>query len=263
MGARPDRVTASTHRAFEYLWRWQGTDTSLYGRALADAVNALLEKTNLTPADLRGRLVLDAGAGSGALTAALADLGAHVVGLDLVAPPAHDLARARRYTHVQGDLRQLPFVRGAFDVCLCVGVLHHVPDDAACAGELARVTDPHDGVVAIWVYDRDRARGVALDDALRSVTSRMTPPTLRRVAGILAPAYPWIRRAQGAEPRPIPPPHRARIIYDWLKPPYRRFYRDHELTACMARHGWTPSRRSAHRLGITFVPESSRQETRS
>lgn len=59
--------------------------------------------------------------------------------------------RVRRYVSfdlapkdvdVRGDITELPFRDGAFDVILCSHVLEHIPDDAAAMRELRRVLSP-------------------------------------------------------------------------------------------------------------------------
>lgn len=79
--------------------------------------------------------VLDAGAGTGASTAVLAEHGA-VVALDLSRGmlAANDTDR-----RVQGDLEALPFADGSFDAVAFTASLFLVPDPAGAAREARRV----------------------------------------------------------------------------------------------------------------------------
>lgn len=95
--------------------------------------------------DVDGRRVLDAGCGSGPLTAALQDVGAVVTGLDL-SPAMIDMARARLGTdadlHVADLGDPLPFDDEAFDDVVASLCLHYLEDWAAPLTELRRVLRP-------------------------------------------------------------------------------------------------------------------------
>lgn len=118
-----------------------------------DAENAgsLLNAHYERPAILRlvgdpaGRRILDAGCGSGPLTAALRDQGASVTGID-GSPAMIALARERLGEAVPlhvGDLaRPLPFADQAFDDAIASLVLHDLEDWDAPLAELRRVLRP-------------------------------------------------------------------------------------------------------------------------
>jgi ubiquinone/menaquinone biosynthesis C-methylase UbiE len=95
--------------------------------------------------DVNGHRVLDAGCGSGPLSAALRAKGAVITGFD-ASPEMIKLARQRlgedAMLHV-ADLNQpLPFADGSFDDVLASLVLHYVPDWTAPLAELRRVLKP-------------------------------------------------------------------------------------------------------------------------
>ncbi|MFD9723638.1 class I SAM-dependent methyltransferase [Streptomyces sp. NPDC059072] len=116
-------------------------------------VNAYYERPAM-PAlagDVRGRRILDAGCGSGPLSAALRDLGADVTGLDV---SSGMLEQARRRLgddvalHV-ADLRDpLPFTDGAFDDVVASLVLHYLEDWGPTLAELRRVLRPGGRLIA-------------------------------------------------------------------------------------------------------------------
>lgn len=97
--------------------------------------------------ELEGRRVLDVGCGDGAYAVAVAERGAHVVGLDTSARmrrAASDRAASKGLALDlrEGDVRQLPFDDASFDVVLAVTVLCFVEDASRALSEMARVLAP-------------------------------------------------------------------------------------------------------------------------
>ncbi|MFC4121380.1 class I SAM-dependent methyltransferase [Nonomuraea zeae] len=101
--------------------------------------------------DVAGRRILDAGCGSGPLTALLRDRGAVVTGID---SSAGMLAIARRRLGDDADLRvadvsePLPFADGAFDDVVASLVLHYLEDWGPTLAEMRRVLRPGGRLIA-------------------------------------------------------------------------------------------------------------------
>ncbi|MFI7643173.1 class I SAM-dependent methyltransferase [Nonomuraea sp. NPDC049400] len=101
--------------------------------------------------DVAGRRILDAGCGSGPLSAALRDCGAVVTGID---SSAAMLALARRRLGGDADLHvvdlsdPLPFPDGAFDDVVASLVLHYLEDWGPTLAELRRVLRPGGRLIA-------------------------------------------------------------------------------------------------------------------
>lgn len=162
--------------------------------------------------------VLDAGCGTGANLALLAESFGGVIGIDL-APEAVSLARRRGATHVLvADINGLPFAAGAFDLVLASDVFECAEvDEARAVAELARVTrrggrlilavaayqfllSEHDRAVhSVRRYTKTRARQAFAHPALRIVGQRYCfGPLFPSIA-----AYRLLRRRTrgGAAPR--------------------------------------------------------------
>ncbi|MGW7018731.1 class I SAM-dependent methyltransferase [Streptomyces decoyicus] len=136
----------------------QANDYDSFAEAYsADNENNLLNAYYERPAmlalagDVAGRRILDAGCGSGPLSAALRDRGANVTGIDASAGML-SLAR-RRLGHdaalYVADLSDpLPFADGAFDDVVASLVLHYLEDWGPALAEMQRVLKPGGRLIA-------------------------------------------------------------------------------------------------------------------
>jgi SAM-dependent methyltransferase len=132
-------------------------------------------KTGIDPADLKGKLVLDAGCGGGRYALLAARQGAQVVGIDLsvaVEKAAALCAEWRDVAILQADLLELPLARGVFDVVFSIGVLHHSPDPRRAFAQIAARVKPG-GRLAVWLYRKNTAPQEFLNTTLRAVTSQL------------------------------------------------------------------------------------------
>jgi ubiquinone/menaquinone biosynthesis C-methylase UbiE len=101
-----------------------------------------------------GSRALDVGAGSGFVTQALLEAGAHVTAVD--ASPAMVGQLHQRFPAAEarlGDAESLPFAEQAFDAVLANMCLHHVERPWQALAEMARVLAPGGRLV---VTDLDR-----------------------------------------------------------------------------------------------------------
>jgi len=119
--------------------------------------------------------VLDAGSGTGSLTAAAATVApsSRIVGIDR-SEPYVAVARARhqsqRMRFEVGDAQQLPFEDASFDRTLSLLILNFVPDPQKALTEMIRVTRPGGTVAAaVWDYgERMEMLRVFWDEAIGS-----------------------------------------------------------------------------------------------
>lgn len=143
-------------------WSYKWNKVAHKARYTADGDQDFAIKLNYTGLfneDLRGKLVLDAGCGSGQDMARVAKKGATLIGVD----QSEGVYRAREYNRdahyyqnlhfLRADIFALPFKKDFFDIIYSNGALHHTPDTAKAFNSLPPFLK-RGGVIAIWVYDR-------------------------------------------------------------------------------------------------------------
>lgn len=204
--ARPRRsdVTDGYDRgvaAYEKLW----------SPAILPPAAALVGQLRLSGA----RLVVDVGAGTGALLRAirLAAPAARTLALDASAGML-GVARARRgATTLLADALSLPLVTGCADAVILAYVLFHLADPAVALAEAARVLLPGGRVGAItWAWERPPRASSLWNDLL---TEAGVPPAPLRVcgSGLDSPqALAATLRAAGLNPERIWP---ERVRREW------------------------------------------------
>jgi SAM-dependent methyltransferase len=160
--------------SFGFQWNRFGGVQLDSRSGLRESERMLEAVTGWTERDYRGRLVLDAGVGSGRFAEIAAAKGGEVVGFDLteaVDAAFDNVGRHPRVHLVQADLFQMPFRATSFDLAYSVGVLHHTPDPRAAFARLATVVRPGGGL-AVYLYHR-YGPGHHGSDALRRLTTRL------------------------------------------------------------------------------------------
>lgn len=141
-------------------WSTVQVDSCGYRCGYAGCVNSadiFRLKTGLVRADLAGKVVLDAGCGTGRFSEVAAGLGTHIVAVDLSHAVFHAAKLGRawpgEHTFVQADLERIPLPDASVDVAFSIGVLHHTPHPERAVAEIRRVLRPG-GTFAGWVYAR-------------------------------------------------------------------------------------------------------------
>lgn len=132
--------------------RWSGVGEA-YARSYAALCAGTTDAIGEALGEPDGRDLLDVGAGTGDLAAALAARGWNVRGCE--PEPTMRAVAERRHPQIaisDDELPTLGFADATFDAVTANFVLNHVPDPRAAARELSRVAVPGAALVAaIWV----------------------------------------------------------------------------------------------------------------
>lgn len=176
---RADARLAENARTWDFIWR---KTAGLAGRFTS--AEMFHDDFALEESRLRGRVVLEAGIGSGKFLHELLGSGAErVVGADIssaifgVRESLRDTPGADRLLLVRCDLRRLPFRAGAFDLVLSSRVLHHIDPMEDRLRELTGLLRAAGELRAV-VY----ARRPGLDRCIR--WTEAAKPLLRRALGL-------------------------------------------------------------------------------
>ncbi|HET8551468.1 MAG TPA: methyltransferase domain-containing protein [Gammaproteobacteria bacterium] len=247
---RPD-ATASTPRlsderspqSFGLQWGNYQFEDRTWFKDLKLREREFLYSMSLTQEALPGNLLLDAGCGHGALTAAIT--GAYAVesvGLDFTGAVGRAQANRARFAdgyapfvhYVQGDLLQPPLAPAVFDFVHSSGVIHHTPNPRRAFRSLVNVTKP-EGRVYVQVY-RKREAWVGVPNALiRSVTTRIPTSWLWKLCVHAVPVHTALVYAVAAlrGERPMLSKctrrERALSLFDNYSPQYQFRYRPQEI----------------------------------
>ncbi|WP_197093746.1 class I SAM-dependent methyltransferase [Nonomuraea sp. SBT364] len=161
------------------------TDAEAYERGFArlsaHTVTALLDRAGV-PARHDGpgarTRVLDAGCGSGVVTAGALARGARVTAFDSDAAMAGLAARRHPEAEVLvARLPRLPFADGTFDAVAGNFIINHAPDTAAALRELRRVLRPGGTAALTWWKSSEMTATGVISDAVEAAGAPFgTPP---------------------------------------------------------------------------------------
>ena len=158
---RDNAPTTRTQLSFGKQWQLHSQGSfergSIYSKSKEECLDDFRKAFNLQDlGGLRDCIILDAGCGSGELTA---DLGvaapcATIIGMDFseAAHVAFERCRGIPNVHiVQADLSRPPFSPATFDFVWSEGVIHHTPDTARSFSSLSQLVKSR-GKLFVWIY---------------------------------------------------------------------------------------------------------------
>ena len=150
------RFVPHDHYAGSFSFQWdayQATQLDSAQNSNATAIE-LFDKASLTPELVKGKILLDAGVGTGRHSEVLAGWGAEVIGVDLSTSVDVAYGNLRRFENavvLQANIGNLPFKPNSFDIISSIGVLHHTPDTKEYTSKLVPLLKDG-GMLTIWLY---------------------------------------------------------------------------------------------------------------
>lgn len=158
---RAKAPTTRTQRSFGKQWQMHSQGSFerdlIYSKSREECLEDFRRAFNLRDLGaLRDCLILDAGCGSGELTADIgrAAPGATVIGMDFSEAAHVAFERCREISNVhivRADLSLPPLRPRSFDLVWSEGVIHHTPDTARSFASLSRLVKPQ-GKLYVWIY---------------------------------------------------------------------------------------------------------------
>jgi ubiquinone/menaquinone biosynthesis C-methylase UbiE len=147
--------------------RWATGATLVYGPIATELVA-------MSASPLAGRIVLDVGAGTGAVSAALVAVGARAVAVDRALDMLTWDAGSRPPCAV-ADVRALPLPDDTVDAAIAAFVLNHLAEPADGLAELSRVTKPAGPVLATVFSTASRSQARDQIDVLAEQAGWQVP----------------------------------------------------------------------------------------
>ena len=146
---------------------------------------------NLTPNDLKGKLVLDVGCGTGRFSEIAVKAGAIVIGLDYSSAAyvaAKNLKSYSNFQAIRGDIYNLPFKKNCFDLVYCLGVLQHTPDVERAFKSLPPIIK-NNGLLVVDYYWKRFQTVFGWKYIIRLITAKLNEKTVFKILKIIHPIF--------------------------------------------------------------------------
>ncbi len=122
--------------SFGYQWEMRAKskfelNSLLYGETEEQELKSFFRYFGIEPADLQGKVILDAGCGCGRLTKALARFGKEIVGLDIsssMGTTYQTCMPSKNIALIQADVLNPPFHKATFDYVWAEDTICYVKD---------------------------------------------------------------------------------------------------------------------------------------
>jgi SAM-dependent methyltransferase/uncharacterized protein YbaR (Trm112 family) len=218
------QLKKDTIRNFGFEWtefsRF-GWDDEVYNKSYEETV--FLRKTLLKPAEIKDKLVLDAGCGNGRYCEWAAQYGGRVIGVDLgdgVESAYKNTLGRNNVQIIQGDILHLPIRDGSLDVIYSIGVLMHTGDAKKATKSLVSKLKQN-GSITVHVYGKGNWLYEFCDKTIRDRTTKMSIEELQAFTKKMYSFRRWMEKIFLAEfvnlfVKIDPHPH---CIFDWYAAP--------------------------------------------
>lgn len=245
------RFTSSDDYVGSFSFEWDKHTNHLLDSVsgLTHAEDMFFERTGLSKQELKSKLILDAGCGTGRFVEVVNKYGGHIVGIDM----SHSVNAAAKNVPgaevLQADIMNLPFKEESFDIIFSLGVIHHTYNTEQAFGELAKLVKPG-GKLAVWVYSDEgwkaKIHNRTQINSCRFFTTKMPPKMLYKLCHVAIPLYyihklPIIgllsRALLTTSCEPIPE-WRLLDTFDWYSPKYQFKHTYKEVDSWFAENGF-------------------------
>jgi ubiquinone/menaquinone biosynthesis C-methylase UbiE/uncharacterized protein YbaR (Trm112 family) len=232
-----------TLKRFEKEWKEHDLDQRTWGLQQQERIECFLTYMDFKKEEVKDKLILDAGAGTGQLTCSYATLGCEVVGVDLSPAIVRGWKNREKWAHnhfsnvtlIQANIMHLPFKEKIFDGISSLGVLHHTPDTRAAFNAITPFVKPG-GTMGVWLYKKNetednfplipfvKRKWLSLNELkLRIITTKLPPKLLYNLIFIYASyfqlAYKINELVRGKKHNQSIK-ERVTSLFDTLAPPY-------------------------------------------
>jgi ubiquinone/menaquinone biosynthesis C-methylase UbiE/uncharacterized protein YbaR (Trm112 family) len=240
-----------TQATFSFEWKMFREGERNWGQDISFRRDLFLKGMHVDPQQLRGKAMLDAGCGSGALSVEMAkSLGLEVVAIDL----AFGIEKAYQrndspFVHfIQGSVLELPVREQAFDFVYCAGVLVHLPDSYQGFKSIIRALKSG-GRCFIWVYHpidsahhpNDLRQMLLYSWVRKNVMSRLPIRLQYALYLSLMPVFLAMQRLRavfGADKNRRTLREKMQNLFDTFSPVYQNRHQEQEVTGWYSEQGF-------------------------
>ncbi len=162
-------------QSFSYEWNRFNRVQFDPANGTTESEDTFTEKTGLTAADVKGKLILDVGCGAGRFSEVVSRWGGRVVGIDYsfaVEASQRNLRDRGTVDIIQADVFSLPLRENTFDIIFSIGVLHHTRDTRKAFLSLPHLLNDG-GTIVVWLYYYTDQLYNAATDFWRRIFSRV------------------------------------------------------------------------------------------
>jgi ubiquinone/menaquinone biosynthesis C-methylase UbiE/uncharacterized protein YbaR (Trm112 family) len=240
----------SVQTSFSHEWdEFDYDDQTIWHWSLEDRITTFSEEIGVSDlTELRGKLMVDAGCGSGILSMNLSKrLLLETIAFDMafVIERASENNKSNFCHFVQGSVLAPPLKEEIADITYSHGVLHHTYNTNAAFVAISKLTKPH-GLLYVWLYGKkkgwNRAKYIMID-TLRLPISRLPRYPQALVIRLLVGMHKVIRgikRRVGMKVADISTMNQMLVVTrDRYTPKYAREHTEAEVMKWFDENGYT------------------------